>query len=82
MLARRRFYLDEDSWQVLLADGWDARGQLWHVSHALPFLAPELPALVVLPYVVYDLVKGGYAASSLFNEGRSHYQIVERRPDD
>jgi hypothetical protein len=81
VIARRRFYLDEDSWLILLYDGWDARGQLWHVGHALPFVAPELPAVLVLPYVIFDQIKGGYVASSLFNEGGRYYQEVPRRPD-
>jgi hypothetical protein len=77
VMPRRRFYLDEDSWLALLADGWDARGQLWHVSQALPFVVPELPAVVTAPYLVFDLVKRGYVASSLLNEGSRHYQTSE-----
>jgi hypothetical protein len=81
-IAKRRFYLDEDSWQALLSDGWDANGQLWHVGYALPFIVPELPAVVTSPYVIYDLAKRGYAASSLFNYGARHYEVVPRRPED
>ena len=82
IMPRRRFYLDEDTWQALLADGWDANGQLWHVSHALPTMVPELPAVVVTPYVLYDLLRNGYVASSLFNEGQRHYQVTPRKPED
>jgi hypothetical protein len=81
VMPRRRFYVDEDTWLVVLYEGWDARGALWHVGHALPLLVPELPAVLVLPYAIYDLVKGGYAVSSLFNEGHLHLQVTERRPD-
>jgi hypothetical protein len=80
VMPRRRFYLDEDTWLALLADGWDAQGQLWHVAQALPFLAPELPAVLTAPYLVFDLFKRGYVASSLFNEGKRHYQTSEPRP--
>jgi hypothetical protein len=31
---RRTFYVDEDSWQILAVDQYDARGQLWRVSEA------------------------------------------------
>lgn len=79
-MPRRRFYLDEDTWLAVLADGWDAQGRLWHVSHALPFIVPELPAVVTAPYVVFDLVKRGYVASSLFNEGKRHYQVTDPKP--
>lgn len=81
-LPRRRFYLDEDTWFALLTDGWDARQQLWHVSYQLPMLIPELPAVSALTYVVHDLFKGGYVVSSLLNEGRRHYEILPRRPED
>jgi hypothetical protein len=80
VMPRRRFYLDEDTWLALLSDGWDARGQLWHVAQALPFIAPELPAVVTAPYLIFDLVKRGYVASSLFNQGSRHYQTGEPRP--
>jgi hypothetical protein len=80
VMPRRRFYLDEDTWLAVLADGWDAHARLWHVSHALPFLVPELPAVVTAPYVVFDLVKRGYVASSLFNEGKRHYQVTDPKP--
>jgi hypothetical protein len=34
--ARRLFYLDEDSWSVLLSEAYDSRGQLWRVGlHSL-----------------------------------------------
>jgi hypothetical protein len=82
VVPKRRFYLDEDTWQALLYDGWDARGQLWHVGYVLPFAAPELPAVLILPYVIFDLVKGGYVASSLFNDSHRSYEAVPRRPDD
>jgi hypothetical protein len=82
VLPKRRFYVDEDSWLVMLYDGWDARGALWHVGHMLPIIAPEFPAVVVAPQVIYDLVKGGYAAASLFNERGRQYQKQERRPEE
>src|SRR6266568_5893919 len=63
-------------------DGWDARGRLWKVAHALPLLVPELPALVTFPDVVYDLSSGRYAARYLLNESRIHYQVVPRRSED
>jgi Protein of unknown function (DUF1329) len=81
VLPKRRFYLDEDTWMIMLADGWDARGTLWHVGHVLPFIAPELPAVMVCPYVVYDLLKDGYTATSLFNERHQHFQVRARRPE-
>ena len=81
-LPRRLFYLDEDTWITILADGWDARGQLWHTGLTLPFIVPELPATTVISYVIYDLLKGSYSAASLLNERQRQYQIVSRRPEN
>lgn len=67
-MKKRRFYLDEDTWNILLAESWDANGQLWHVSQALPILAPDFPCLALQAHLHYDLLKKGYAGSSLFNE--------------
>jgi hypothetical protein len=80
-IPRRRFYVDEDTWCALLGDGWDARGQLWHISYALPILVPELPANVLLPHVMFDLQRDGYAADSLINETSRKFEVVPRRPD-
>jgi hypothetical protein len=81
VMPKRRFYLDEDSWAALLSDGWDAKGQLWHVGMAIPVLVPELPAVVVLTTAIHDLQRGGYAVSSMFNGGSRHYEVVPRRPE-
>ena len=82
VMPKRRFYLDEDTWQVLLSDGWDAGGQLWHVGHAMPVLVPELPGVLVFACVIYDFLKSGYAASPLFNGQQRQYQVVQRWSKD
>jgi len=81
-LPKRLFYLDEDTWLAVLADGWDARGQLWHTGLTLPFIVPELPAVTVIPFAIYDLLKGAYSVSSMFNERPLYYQIVSRRSEN
>ena len=65
-----------------MADGWEVRGQLWHTSYAFPIIVPELPAVIVVPYVIYDFLKGAYCISSLFNDRQRHFQIVARRPEN
>jgi hypothetical protein len=82
VMPTRRFYLDEDTWLTVLAESWDAGGQLWHIGYSLPLIVPELPGVIAFPYVIYDLLKGGYETASLFNGQQRHYQIVPRRPED
>ncbi len=30
--AKRTFYVDEDSWQIMAVDNYDQRGELWRVQ--------------------------------------------------
>jgi len=79
-IPKRHIYLDEDTWLAILTEGWDANNQLWHVGHAFPVIVPEMPAVLVIPSVTYDLVKRGYVATSLFNERDRHVQVKSRSP--
>jgi hypothetical protein len=67
-IARRVFYLDEDSWLFVAADGYDTRGNLWRVSEHLPQLLYEFPCCVNNGGVYYDLVAGRYVVTPAFNE--------------
>lgn len=66
--GRRTFYLDEDSWMVLLEDSYDTRGQLWRVG--LHGFRQNYDALV--PWqsinIWHDLSNGNYMADNLDNE--------------
>jgi len=79
VMPKRRFYVDEDSWNVLWADGWDAQGQLWHSSMALPFLAFDFPGQMQWSFVTYDNLKDSYSVN-MMNETADHYTPVPRWP--
>jgi hypothetical protein len=79
VVAKRQFYLDEDSWQIILMDGWDAQGDLWRMAYTLTELAPEVPALVAnMAWGVYNLQNGGYYLNAASN-GTTQFKVVERR---
>ena len=65
---RRTLYVDEDSWQILLADIYDNRDQLWRVSegHVINFY--EKPLVWATLEVHSDLQAGRYLALGLDNE--------------
>jgi hypothetical protein len=67
-IARRVFYLDEDTWLFVAADGYDTRGDLWRVSEHFPQLLYEFPSCVNNGCVYYDLVAGRYVVTPAFNE--------------
>jgi len=53
--SKRRLYLDEDSWAALLADNYDAQGQVWRTLVSPSFVAYDVPALVTRGEIHFDL---------------------------
>ena len=68
LYKRRTFYIDEDSWQIMLADIYDNRDQLWRVSegHVINFY--EKPLTWPTLETHHDLQAGRYLALGLDNE--------------
>ncbi|MGH8447342.1 MAG: DUF1329 domain-containing protein, partial [Solimonas sp.] len=62
----RVFYVDEDSWNVLLVENQDREGQLWRFQegHLLP--SYDAQAANCAPVVTYDLKDGRYFANRLY----------------
>ncbi|MBB2496182.1 DUF1329 domain-containing protein [Aquipseudomonas ullengensis] len=58
--AKRRFYLDEDSWVALASDQYDARGQLYRGSFAFLSQSYDKNVPDSTPFMIYDLVGGSY----------------------
>ena len=65
---RRTFYVDEDSWQVLVVDVYDNRDQLWRVSEGHVINYYEKPLIWPTLEVHTDLQAGRYLAFGLDNE--------------
>jgi hypothetical protein len=65
---KRRFYVDEDSWMILLADIYDNRDQLWRVSEGHSVNYYEKPLLGFTLEVHTDIQAGRYLALGLNNE--------------
>ncbi|MBR9884574.1 MAG: DUF1329 domain-containing protein [Oceanospirillales bacterium] len=75
-VPKRRYYIDEDSWHIVLFDGWDAKGDLWRMNYSLTYLIPDLPALVTnVMWGGYDLQTGAYYLNAAMNGGTPHYEI-------
>ncbi len=66
--ARRTFYFDEDSWQILAVDQYDGRLQLWRVSEAHVINYYDQPLIFDTVQVHYDLQNGRYLAFGLNNQ--------------
>ncbi|MBL8142423.1 MAG: DUF1329 domain-containing protein [Acidobacteria bacterium] len=79
---KRVFYLDEDSWQIVIIDQYDNRDQLWRVSegHAMNFY--NVPAVWTAAETHTDLQAGRYLVMGLYNEGRVHDFNLKRSEAD
>ncbi len=57
--AKRVFYIDEDSWTILVTDKYDGSGNLWRVGYYYPLTAPEVPMFGGGFVAHYDLKTSG-----------------------
>jgi hypothetical protein len=72
--SRRVFYVDEDSWQIAVADNYDSEGKLWRTSEAHALNYYEVPVLWSTLEVYYDLQQQRYLVSGMDNQ-RNPYQF-------
>lgn len=82
LYARRTFYIDEDSWQLLAADHYDGRGQMWRVSEAHCINYYDAQTFWSTLEVHIDLQNGRYLAIGLDNENRMYDFKIKRAPAD
>jgi hypothetical protein len=80
--ARRTFYIDEDSWAILLIDKYDARGELWRTAEYHNQNWYNVPMFYGSVEVHNDLQSGRYLAMGLRNEEKRIYEPLKRSPGD
>ncbi len=77
---KNRYYLDEDTWIAVLADRWDANGQIWRMLFTTPVAAPDIPGTVNTIWGFYDLLGGTAFVNQIYGGKTAHYQIVPTFP--
>lgn len=78
---KSRYYCDEDSWNCVLADRWDANGQLWKTLWSQTFVAPDLPGTVIGAFGFTDLLSGAGFVGNLYNAKAAQYPLKPRFAD-
>jgi hypothetical protein len=68
LYKRRTFYLDEDSWGIVLADVYDRRDQLWRWQEQHPILYYDRPYSGAAGETIYDLQSNRYLSQAFSNE--------------
>jgi len=74
---RRKFYIDEDSWQILTFESYDDANRLWRVGEAHGINYYEVPTYWSTLDTIYDLQSGRYTALGFDNEERMYGFGVE-----
>ena len=69
--AKRRFYIDEDSWYALLGEGYDADGSMVKAYAIYNECVPSLPGTIELCTATFSLVSGDYVFNGKTNYGSS-----------
>ena len=68
--GKRRMFLDEDTWHTVMADNYDARGNLWKYAFINTIYHPDMSAWRAGASFYHDLNTGDYVAYNLTNESR------------
>ena len=63
--AKRRFYVDEDSWVAVASDQYDARGQLYRAGFVYTNPAYDVPAPSAVGQSFHDFTTGSYNMTGL-----------------
>ena len=80
--SRRTFYIDEDSWNVVLIDKYDGRGQLWRFSEQHSETWYDVPMWFGTIEVHHDLQSRRYIAMGLRSEEKVIYEPIKRTAGD
>ncbi|MFC3150541.1 DUF1329 domain-containing protein [Litoribrevibacter euphylliae] len=72
--TKRVFYIDEDSWQIALAEEYaEVEGDVWRFSEAHSVNFYDVPLVWTAGNITYDVKDGGYYAEWLItNEDSAH----------
>lgn len=76
--GKRVFYVDEDSWSILMVDNYDRDGNLWRFQegHAVQYY--DLQLTYTAPVFIYDLKDDRYLATRLINEAPGIFYNTNR----
>jgi hypothetical protein len=79
---RALYYLDEDTWQGVLGDRWDAKNQLWRTLWGFNYVMPDFPGTVQQTFGFYDLLSGQAYVSNILNDKPYHHRPTKPWPTD
>ncbi|MCS0582677.1 DUF1329 domain-containing protein [Massilia pinisoli] len=78
MFPKRTFYIDEDTWTILVEDMFDAQGKVWRTAEMGPYMAWEVPACVWAANSSYDHVSGRVVLDRVLAGGKEPDWLAAR----
>ena len=66
--GKRRFYVDEDSWNIVMTENYDGRGELWKVVFINSIYEYNVHGYVSRAMMFHELRAGGYIVIRLVND--------------
>jgi len=60
VMPHRRFYVDEDTWIVMVTDEYDAAGNLWRSTQCHNCVRPDLPGTILESYFTMNFQTNSY----------------------
>lgn len=82
LFGKRTFYVDEDSWNVVLVENEDREGRLWRFQEGHLVTLYENLSTNCLPVVAYDLKDGRYFINRLLGEDRPPQEVGDMKEGD
>ena len=79
--AKRVFYIDEDSWSILMVDCYDGQGKLFNFQEGLATPQYNVQTHFTVPEIIYHFDSGRYFITALQAEGKPNDYSV-RYPND
>jgi len=81
--SRKVFYVDEDSWSIVLYEAYDHAGNLMRTSQGLTMYDWDTQSIPNTILLLYDLIKGQYVMGTFHaGEKTTGYLRVPRLPDN
>lgn len=75
MYQTRRFYIDEDSWQIMTSDIYDGRDVLWRLYESHLKQMHDIDTPITAIEVTHDLLSGQYATNYMINESKTRAEF-------
>jgi hypothetical protein len=65
VVPKRRVYMDEDTWGIVMADLWDSQGKLYRGAINYPVVNYDLPGVIMRPFMSIDFQQQAYTLGEL-----------------